>query len=276
MDAKNRFEVTEKLGEGAFSSVYKAIDHHGNKAPVALKVDQSAKHHLKLPLVAYEARVLKQLQSISGVPRFIWAGTVPSKQGPKHAMAIQLLGQDLNHALQKHLTVQDAALIGLEILAILREVHNRGFLHRDLKPANIMLRGDRNQSSRFFLSDFGLAKRYLDADGNHIPDRKKSGVTGTLRFAATPTHFGSESSRRDDVESLLYVIINLTRTLPWQGTKHGDDIGAMKRDIKLSHIIPGSAPLQKALKVARRTDFAGEPEYDRIAAYLRQALESPS
>ena len=78
---------------------------------------------------------------------------------------------------------------------------------------------------QLFLIDFGLAKQYMDADGNHIPYKDGKNLTGTARYASIPTHKGVEQGRRDDLESIVYVMLYLKKgSLPWMGmpgkTKH--------------------------------------------------------
>ena len=73
-------------------------------------------------------------------------------------------------------------------------IHNRHFIHRDIKPDNFCI-GLNKTSHKIFILDFGLAKRYIQRDGKHIPYREGKNLTGTARYASINTHLGIEQGK---------------------------------------------------------------------------------
>jgi hypothetical protein len=77
------------------------------------------------------------------------------------------------------------------------------------------------RDNTIFLIDFGLSKKFIDSNTkSHIPFKKDKPITGTIRYISINTHLTYEQSRRDDIESLMYIILYFFNgELPWDGTK---------------------------------------------------------
>lgn len=156
-------------------------------------------------------------------------------------------------------------------------LHSKNLIHRDIKPDNFLM-GIGMQCNTVFLADYGLAKRYRNSVGKHIKYRDDKSLTGTARYASVNTHYGSEQSRRDDLESLGYVLVYFMKSkLPWQNLKTRDRTKNRYEAIaekKLTTSIPTlclgcPAEFQMYLQYCRGLKFDETPDYN----YLRQLFK---
>ena len=101
-------------------------------------------------------------------------------------------------------------------ISILEFIHSETILHRDLKLENILM-GVGDSYFKVHLIDFGLSKRYIDPQTEkHISMKAGKALMGSVEFASINNHTGKELSRRDDLESLGYILCNLLLgELPW-------------------------------------------------------------
>lgn len=96
-------------------------------------------------------------------------------------------------------------MIALQILDRLELLHGKYLVHRDIKPSNFCI-GKGKKKNIIYMIDLAFAKKFLDKEGNHIPMLENKNLTGTLLFASQNNHKGFEHSRRDDLESLVYLM----------------------------------------------------------------------
>ena len=90
-----------------------------------------------------------------------------------------------------------------------------GYVHNDLKLENILI-GYRDPSV-IYLVDFGLTCKFLNDDGTHIEKEDMEKFTGNFLFASLNSCRGKNKSRRDDIQSVMYIMVYLlnNNTLPW-------------------------------------------------------------
>jgi tau tubulin kinase len=118
-------------------------------------------------------------------------------------------------------------IILIQMLNAIENLHNRGYIHRDIKPTNFVMAkpgGDDNEN-KVYMVDLGLAKIHLDKTGRPFPPRTNTDFRGTLTYASLNAHYKKELSRRDDLWSYFFVILDLiNEVLPWRSCKD-DKVG---------------------------------------------------
>ena len=264
----------KKLGSGAFGEIYKG-EEISTHEKIAIKCENVQNN--KPSLLKSEIEILKYLTGIKGIPK-IYLHLFSQNF---NFMLFELLGPNINEIFNfchKKFTLQTVLAIGLQMLERIESIHSLHIIHRDIKPENFLI-GKNNKISTIYLCDFGLAKRFRDTKtGNHIPYTTKKHFTGTPVFASVYTHLGCEQSRRDDLESLAYILIYLgTGTLPWKGlkTKGKDEkyskILSIKMNTKNDELLKGLPnEFMTFLQTVRDLQFEQKPDYEYLKQLLRK------
>ncbi|XP_066109988.1 casein kinase I-like [Saccopteryx bilineata] len=266
---RGRYKLIRKIGSGSFGDIYLAV-HITSGEEVAVKLESQKARH---PQLLYESRVYKILQGGVGIPRIRWYG----KEKDQNVLVMDLLGpslEDLFNFCSRSFTMKTVLMLADQMISRIEYVHTKNFVHRDIKPDNFLM-GIGRHCKKLFLIDFGLAKKYRDSKTRqHIPYRDDKNLTGTARYASLQAHLGAEQSRRDDMESLGYVLMYFNRTsLPWQGLKATtkkqkyEKISEKKMSIPVEVLCKGfPAEFAIYLNYCRGLHFEEIPDY----MYLRQ------
>lgn len=210
-----KFRVGHKIGSGSFGEIYGGVNVHTGEE-VAIKLEPLKSKH---PQLIYESKIYRVLQGGYGIPSVKWFGS----EGDYNVLVIDLLGpslEDLFNYCNKKLTLKSVLMLADQMICRLEFMHSRSYIHRDVKPDNFLI-GTGSKKHVCHVIDFGLAKKYQDPrNGRHIPYIEGKNLTGTARYASISTHLGIEQSRRDDMESLGFVLMYFLKgSLPWQGLK---------------------------------------------------------
>jgi len=213
----NKYRLGRKIGSGSFGEIYLGANVQTNEE-VAIKLESIKTKH---PQLLYESKLYRILQGGTGIPNIRWFGI----EGDYNVLVLDLLGpslEDLFNFCSRKFSLKTVLMLADQLINRVEYVHSKSFLHRDIKPDNFLM-GLGRRANQVYIIDFGLAKKYRDPTTHqHIPYRENKNLTGTARYASINTHLGIEQSRRDDLESLGYVLMYFLRgSLPWQGLKAG-------------------------------------------------------
>eukprot|EP01017_Pseudomicrothorax_dubius_P043822 TRINITY_DN7359_c0_g2_i3.p1 TRINITY_DN7359_c0_g2~~TRINITY_DN7359_c0_g2_i3.p1 ORF type:complete len:393 (-),score=70.05 TRINITY_DN7359_c0_g2_i3:142-1320(-) len=269
----------KKLGSGAFGEIF-VVSHATTDQKFAVKVEKKSSKHNQL---SNEYKIYREIHA-SRLERPVAVPKVYHYESSheRNFLIMDLLGSSIEDLLVKcnrSFSIKTVLMLGIQMLETLTQIHSLNYLHRDLKPDNFLM-GIGENKHRVFLVDFGLAKKYIDSAGRHIPYREGKGVVGTARYASLNTHLGFEQSRRDDLECLGFMLVYMVKgVLPWMNLRCSNKKEKYERikELKLSTPI---ATLCKGLPseiveyfdYVRKLSFAETPDYVYVQGLLNRAL----
>jgi len=203
--------------------------------------------------------------------------------------------------------LKDVLKYMITIVETIEKIHEKGVIHRDIKPENFMISQSRLQENqdqqahqdqqdqqahqdqqaqqqvikKLNIIDFGLSRVYIK-DGAHISNKPNSSIVGTMRYISTHIHEGNVYSRRDDIISILYVIIYLLKgRLPWCGLKveAGDKrtkaeiVYEVKNRTTIPELCKGLPTIfERMLTYAYKIAFDEKPDYIYLKRLCKQEL----
>lgn len=258
--------VMERIGKGSFGEVYKVKNNNDNKE-YAMKVP------LKTPVrdgqqsLLLEHFIYTKLNTNPDHQKF-GISSVELVKSDKYCMKMTLQGESLEKLLSKYkkFGMRTVLIIAIQIIRSMQYIHDNEFIHRDIKADNFVL--NVTNPKKIFCIDLGMAKRY-SKNGKHIKMCDTNKFCGTARYASIAAHNCIQQSRKDDLESIGYLLVYFFKgKLPWQGIKHKDKtkryklIGEEKENTSTEKLCKG---MPKEFKIymdyCKKLKFQERPNY---------------
>ena len=217
-----RYMISNKIGLGGSSQVYLG-QRLTDKSSVVIKQmsSEDSKMYNNQEETIYTKLKTNQLSWIScDFYECI-------RENKRTYLIFEKLGVSLQHLINekndKNKTMGLDQVLGIldRMIVILCKLHSIGYIHNDIKPENILIGNNENdlRSNKIYLIDFGIATPFWNFKNNKHLKIKTTNVpfNGTFRFSSSNHHCnGFSTSRRDDLESLIYLAIYLLcGKLPW-------------------------------------------------------------
>ena len=273
-----KYRLIKKIGKGSFGCVYSAENIKDKNMPkVAVKLEKKTS---TFHLLETESNFLLLLNGV-GIPKLISYG-----YNFEYFILIQeLLGENLNQ-IRKRLkidkfNIKDIAMIALQVIDRMEYIHSKKIVHRDIKPQNFLI-GLENEAF-IYLIDFGISRKYRSSKtGKHIQFSLTGTAIGTIKFLSYNANRGVEQTRRDDMISVGYMLINLSGTkLPWEhlnikdknGKKNHAKILELKKLLKPEDICKGLPDeLTEYIRYCYNLNFEQKPDYEYLRGLFKNLL----
>ncbi|KAF7630869.1 Protein kinase domain-containing protein [Meloidogyne graminicola] len=265
-----RFRIHDVVGSGGFGQIFKASDKMTGHN-FAVKICRSEEEGNRLII---EQRVMYKLNEKEHFPFMVASGTLDLPRRPKcHYIIMELLGPSLANLRKtlhsRRFSVGTTLRIGVQCVDAMEMMHRVGYLHRDIKPSNMCIGlAQFGKHRNVFIIDFGMARKYLQPNGQLRKERGRAAFRGTTRYVSLTVHDRKETGPVDDLWSLYYSIIEMGEgILPWRMRLRQKDVEEMKRKRFPSQF----GEFEKSLKKLKWSDM---PNYKQLRDIIQDCYPS--
>lgn len=229
LEKLGKYQITDKLGEGGFGTVYKALDPTFGRV-VAIKVMKPGTDETLAQRFRNEAAACGSLRHKNIVSVYDFGDA----EGLLYLVMEYVAGEDLQKAMARGrpMGLEEKVQILYEVADGLYAAHKQKIIHRDIKPANVMLTEDGVR-----LMDFGIARRKRDARLT-TPGM----LVGSYAYMAPEQLMGGAPDERTDIWSLgVMSYYLLTGTHPFETKEPTAAMMKIAREHppKLRTVVPG-------------------------------------
>ena len=269
----DRYKLIRKLGQGSFGTIYQAQSKCSNKY-YAIKLEDMKQNQFMLE----DEAIFISYLNCPRVPKLKSFGY----SGSLIILVMELLGNSLDKIFEKlpsrKMSIRCVCNIAYQLLLIFEYIHTCDIIHRDIKPANVAI-GYEEKSKYLYLLDFGLSKKYRSSKTKkHNPFFQNNKLIGNARYSSINALEGGSQSRRDDLESLGYLLLYLLLgRLPWQGhISHSKEdkyykIKKIKKNTTAEELCQGlPKQFEDYVNYTRNLKYESDPDYN----YLRNLFLS--
>jgi len=255
----NKYKFEGYLNRGNYGSVIQC-SYNNNK--YAIKCDTDSK------LLKHEANIYKELRSIKNISTLVDFFVIDNTS----YMVLNIFKLNLKDYKDRFFNsqyyIERSIYLIIKVIDIMKDIHNLGIVHRDLKPPNICL----NTNLEPYIIDFGMAKKII-FDKKHIEERAIKNIIGSPNYISLNVINLIEPSRRDDIESIIYIIIYMI--LDNKDYKiYTDSILLVQKNIsRISDMLSIYSNVNKnkiieILSYLRKLKFTQKPNYEYIKNIL--------
>uniref|UniRef100_A0A0R3RGU5 Protein kinase domain-containing protein n=1 Tax=Elaeophora elaphi TaxID=1147741 RepID=A0A0R3RGU5_9BILA len=279
---KAEYESIKLLGKGGFGAVYE-VKRVSDSAAFAMKCELM---DVRKRVLLMDCTVLRGAQSL-GSKHFceiIDRGKQPDRF---RFIIMKLVGRNLwdlrVERPEQRFTLNTALKAAEQCLESIEHLHTVGFLHRDIKPGNFAIgRPEANEHHTIFMLDFGLCRQFSSGSKDLRLPRASAPFRGTTRYASIAALRQMEQSRKDDVESWLYITVEWTAgSLPWRKLKGPDkeEVLQWKEEVREGEAMDDffkqcpKREFSTIMKYIDSLEYESIPDYDHIYYCIQHAAK---